>query len=79
MSLDFQTLSYIESLCEEFDKKYDNDYDLQDLHMEYILENYDPEERIICNGDTLIEAHEAGYLYEEFRESYIVAHWSDGR
>ncbi len=70
MSLNYQTMSYIESLFDEFDTKYDNDYALQDLHMEYIMENCHGE-RVICNGDSLIVAQEEGYLYEEFREDYI--------
>ena len=56
---------------EEFDNMYDNDYDLQDLHMQYIYEHYDPSERVICDGDSLIVAMEQGYLYEDFRENYI--------
>ena len=55
---------------EQFDELYDSDYALQDLHMEYIMENCHGD-RIICNGDTLIIAQEEGYLYEEFREDYL--------
>ena len=38
--------------------------------MEYIMENCHGD-RIIGNGEMLIEAVEDGYLYEEFREDYI--------
>jgi hypothetical protein len=55
---------------EEFDNMYDASYDLQDEHMEYIMENCQGE-RAICNGDSLIEAQEDGYLYEDFRDHYI--------
>lgn len=42
--------------------------DLQNSHeyAEFILDNYDPSERFICNGDTLLDAQEAGYLFTEF-------------
>ena len=71
MSLDSQTLSYLEALYDDFDTKYNNDlHRLQDLHMEYIMENCHGD-RIIGNGEMLIEAVEDGYLYEEFREDYI--------
>lgn len=55
---------------EQFDELYDSDYALQDLHMEYIMENCHGD-RVICNGDTLIIAQEEGYLFEEFREDYL--------
>jgi hypothetical protein len=45
--------------------------DLDDLqyseeYAEYIMENGDNSIRIICNGDTLLQAQEDGYLFEEF-------------
>lgn len=55
---------------DEFDDQYDLDNGLQDLHMEYIMENCGGD-RLIGNGDMLIEAMEDGYLYEEFRDNYI--------
>jgi hypothetical protein len=70
MSLEMEQMNFIESLFDDFDSKYDSDYSLQDLHMEYIMENCHGE-RVICNGDTLVVAQEEGYLYEEFREEYI--------
>ena len=59
-------------------------------HLDYILDNFSDEyaefimkhaagDRIICNGDTLLEAMEDGYLLEEFipifealNEGYLV-------
>lgn len=36
-------------------------------YADYITENNDV--RVICNGDTLLEAMESGYLFDEFLES----------
>lgn len=35
-------------------------------YADFILDNYDGGERIICNGDTLLQAQEDGYLFAEF-------------
>lgn len=48
-----------------------NDTELDDLqfseeYAEFIMENGD---RMICDGDTLLEAQEDGYLFPEFLES----------
>jgi hypothetical protein len=68
MSLDYLTLSELEYVYEDFDRKYDrDDDDLQSRHMEYIMEHCGGD-RMICNGDMLIEAQEEGYLYEDFRD-----------
>jgi hypothetical protein len=56
---------------EQFDQQYIDQWQLFNYHMNYIMENNDPSERTICNGDLLIEAAEAGYLYEEFRDYWI--------
>ena len=56
---------------DEFDENYINQFWLPNYHMNYIMENGDLSERAICNGDSLIEAAEAGYLYEEFRDYWI--------
>lgn len=59
---------------EEFDSIYGDSrgcWELMEAHQEYIIRHNDPSERVICNGDTLLEALEDGYLYEEFREWYI--------
>lgn len=70
MSIDSQMMCYLEARYEEFDAAYNDSYELQDAHMEYIMENCHGE-RAICNGDDLIVAAEDGYLYEEFREDWI--------
>lgn len=54
---------------EEFDIYFDK-VDLFEEYMEDLMENCHGE-RVICNGDMLIEAAEEGYLYEEFREHYL--------
>jgi hypothetical protein len=51
---------------DEFNDLFDVHDDLHDKYMEYIMENADPSEVTICNGDTLIEAAERGYLFEDF-------------
>jgi hypothetical protein len=40
-----------------------------DSYQSFIMENADPSEVIICNGDTLLEAAENSYLLEEFLQS----------
>lgn len=55
---------------DEFDIYFD-EADLFNEYMEYIMENADPSERMICDGDSLIVAAEEGYLYEAFREDWI--------
>ena len=59
---------------DQFDEMYDEDYTVQDAHMRYIQEHYDPNETAICDGDSLLVAQEQGYLYDEFRDFYINAH-----
>ena len=55
-----------------------NLYDMNDTNFDnyqnYIMDNADLSEVIICNGDTLLEAAENSYLLEEFMQSpqYIV-------
>jgi hypothetical protein len=56
---------------DEFDQNYTDQFWLFNYHMNYIMDNNDPSERSISNGDSLIEAAEAGYLYEEFRDYWI--------
>jgi hypothetical protein len=43
-----------------------------DLYVEYIMDNAD-DELSICNGDDVLEAAEAGFLYEDFRDHWIAA------
>jgi hypothetical protein len=35
-------------------------------YAEYIMQHADLSEVVICNGDTLLQAQEAGYLFDEF-------------
>ena len=51
---------------DQFNNLFDTHDDLYNKYSDYILENADPSEVTICNGDTLIEATESGYLFEEF-------------
>lgn len=53
---------------DEFDALYDNSTELMNLHCDYIMENCHGD-RLIGNGDMLINAIEDGYLYEEFRDA----------
>lgn len=39
---------------------------LDDAYAEYIMANALPHERLIYNGDTLLDAMEAGYLLDDF-------------
>jgi hypothetical protein len=68
--MEFQELCNLEAKLEQFDNQYDEDYNLQDLHMQYIMENCHGD-RMIGNGDMLIEALEDGYLYEDFRDYWM--------
>ena len=53
-------IAYTEEELERLRSSYD--------YCDYIMDNCGGE-RIICNGDTLIEAIEDGYLFESFLES----------
>ena len=44
---------------------------LDSKYADYIMENGDPSERMICNGDTLINAMEDGYLRDAFINSLV--------
>lgn len=44
----------------------DNNFD---AYQEYIMDNADHSEVLICNGDTLLQAAENEYLMEEFMKS----------
>jgi len=50
------------SLYEMSDKNFD-------AYQEFIMDNVDPSEVTICNGDTLLQAAENEYLMEEFMKS----------
>ena len=50
------------------------DNDVADIHEEYsmyVMDNADPSEVTICNGDTLLQATESEYLLEEFMYHWI--------
>lgn len=55
---------------DEFDERFASDNDMYDEYMDYIMENCHGE-RIICNGDMLIEAAEDLFLFDAFREHWI--------
>jgi hypothetical protein len=55
---------------QEFEDAFDA-YELDDDYSEFIQLNYDPEERMICNGNDLIDAMESEYLLEEFKNSMV--------
>ena len=51
----------------EFENAFDSGI-LDSEYMDYILEHADPTEFPIHNGDTLLAAFEAMYLYNEFKQ-----------
>ena len=53
----------------EFEVAFD-DGDLDEQYAEYIMEHAGGD-RVICNGDTLLEAMEAFYLFEDFKDSLV--------
>ena len=55
---------------EQFDELFETHDDMYEKYMEFIMENADGEWPI-CNGDDVIEAAEAFYLFEEFRDDWI--------
>ena len=57
---------------DDFDAMFDDDFAIQDMYAQYIMENCQGE-RGIGNGDMLIEAMESGYHYEEFRDDYLAS------
>ena len=42
-------------------------------YADYIMKHGDPEKYTICNGDTLLEAQEDGYLFQEFLKTIGLA------
>lgn len=42
------------------------DLQYSDEYAEYLMENHDPADRVICNGDTLLAAMEDAYLFSQF-------------
>ena len=55
-----------------FEEMMENDVDdIFNEYQGYIMDNADPFEVIICNGDTLLQAAMDEYLLEEFKQSWI--------
>ena len=55
-----------------FEYNMENDVaDIFNEYQEYIMDNGDPSEVVICNGDTLLQAAENEYLLEEFKQAWI--------
>lgn len=57
---------------EEFETLYE-DSELDTAYAMFIMTHADPSERMICNGDHLVEAMEDEFLFEEFKESLVDA------
>jgi hypothetical protein len=57
---------------QQFDELFASRAHMWDLYVEYIMDNAD-DELSICNGDDVLEAAEAGFLYEDFRDHWIAA------
>ena len=61
-----------DTINEAFENAFENDIDnIFDDYQMFIMDNADPSEVIICNGDTLLEAAENEYMLEEFKQSWI--------
>lgn len=69
MSINWKNMNQIEALGEEFDTLFEVG-DLDNEYAEYIMDNHHGE-RVICNGDTLIEAMESFFLLDEFKEDWV--------
>lgn len=54
----------------EFENAFDLGY-LDDEYFEFIMNHADADEKVISNGDALLEAYESLYLFDEFRQSKI--------
>jgi hypothetical protein len=55
-----------------FENNMENDVnDIFNEYQEYIMDNADSSEVVICNGDTLLQAAENEYLLEEFKQAWI--------
>jgi hypothetical protein len=62
----------IQAINDLFEYNMENDVaDIFNEYQEYIMDNGDPSEVVICNGDTLLQAAENEYLLEEFKQAWI--------
>ena len=59
-------------LIEKVEQLFDRG-ELDDAYMDFIMANADGS-RAICNGDTLLDAFEDGYMLTEFMQSYATNH-----
>jgi|TARA_R110000782_G_scaffold1224_14_gene4840 hypothetical protein len=57
-------IAFEEAMAEDFNNIFDD-------YQAYIMDNADPSEVTICNGDTLLQAAENEYLLEEFKVEWI--------
>ena len=57
-------IAFEEAMAEDFNNIFDD-------YQAYIMDNADPSEVTICNGDTLLQAAENEYLLEEFKAEWI--------
>ena len=64
MNTDYLNMVFNEAMAEDRNDIF-SDYN------DYIMDNADPSEVTICNGDTLLEAAENEYLLEDFKAQWI--------
>ena len=63
-NVDILSIAFEEAMAEDLNDIF-SDYN------NYIMDNADPSEVTICNGDTLLQAAENEYLLEEFKAEWI--------
>ena len=63
-NVDILSIAFEEAMAEDLNDIF-SDYN------NYIMDNADPSEVTICNGDTLLKAAENEYLLEEFKAEWI--------
>ena len=63
-NVDILSIAFEEAMAEDLNDIF-SDYN------NYIMDNADPSEVTICNGDTLLQAAENEYLLEEFKVEWI--------
>jgi hypothetical protein len=54
---------------QEFEVKFNN-YEFDEAYAEYIMDHCHGD-RVICNGDTLTDAMEDLYLFDDFKDSLV--------
>ena len=63
-NVDILSIAFEEAMAEDLNNIFDD-------YQTYIMDNADPSEVTICNGDTLLQAAENEYLLEEFKAEWI--------